>query len=176
MLIEKFLHKSTEQNVAQRLNSKHKIIPIGCTENTENKKKNFSRSNVGSSLYLMIMMMDDSTTFQEEQIQNSIMEKLLNELALTYLQHCQSTLMMKWVAQQVLRKWPEIFSTFLEIYSLDVEVIMGAEINELKHLRNVTFKGAKEKQLIELNECRTLIKFLIFGKIATSNGKTVFCK
>ena len=31
------------------------------------------------------MMMDDSPTFLEDQIQNKIMERLQNELALTYL-------------------------------------------------------------------------------------------
>ena len=35
--------------------------------------------------YLLIMMMDDLTTFQKEQNQNSIMERLLNKLASTYL-------------------------------------------------------------------------------------------
>ena len=76
---------SKEQNVARRLNSKHKFIFIGCIENTENKMKNFSRRNVEKSLYLLIMMMNDSTTFQEKQIQSRIMERLENELFLTFL-------------------------------------------------------------------------------------------
>ena len=87
--------------------------------------------------------------------------------------------MRKCVAEQSLRNWLEIFSTYVEIYSLEVELSMGAEINELKHFRNVTCKGSKEKQLIELNECRTLMmKFVIIGTSATSNGKSfleIFC-
>ena len=38
---------------------------------------------------------------------------------------------MKCAAQQVLRNWLEIFSTYLEIYTLDVEIIMKAELTEL---------------------------------------------
>ena len=42
---------SKEQNVAQRLNSKLKSNPIGCTENTENKKKDFNRRKVEISFF-----------------------------------------------------------------------------------------------------------------------------
>ena len=56
---------SKDQKVAMRLNSKPNSIPIGCTENIEHKRKHFSRRNVGNSLFLPIMMMDDSATFQE---------------------------------------------------------------------------------------------------------------
>ena len=83
---------SKEQNVAQRLSSEHKSPPIGCTENTENKGKSFSCRNVGNSFYILIMMMEDSTTFQEEQIQNRIMGRLENNLLLINLHRNQSTL------------------------------------------------------------------------------------
>ena len=65
---------SKEQTVAQQLSSKHKSNPSGCTVNTEYKREDFSRCNdVGNSVYLLILMMDDSTTFQKEQIQDRIM-------------------------------------------------------------------------------------------------------
>ena len=166
--------ESKRQNLVQRLSSKHKSILIGCTENTENKVKDFSRCNVGNSLHFFIMMIDDSTALQEEEIQHSIMERLVNELSLTYIPRGQSTLMMKCVAEQILRSWLKTFSTYLEVYTLDVEVFMEVEINELKHLGNVRFEGSEEKQSIELNECRTLMmKFVIFVKTMTSNGKPV---
>ena len=38
-----------------------------------------------------------------------------------------------------IENWLEIFSTYMEIYSLDVAVNMEAELNELKHFRNVLF-------------------------------------
>ena len=82
--LENDLPVSKEQIVAKRLNSKNKSIPVGCIENTENKKKNFSRRNVEKSLYLLIMMMDGLTTFQEYQIQNRSMKRLEYELSLTY--------------------------------------------------------------------------------------------
>ena len=75
---------STEQNVAQQLSLKRELLPIECTENTETKRKNFSRRNGGKSLYLLIMMLDDSTAFHEEQIQSRNMEGSENELVLTY--------------------------------------------------------------------------------------------
>ena len=100
---------SKELNVDQRLSSKNKSIPIGCIENTENKKKNFSRCNVEKSLNLLIMMMDNSTTFQEEQIQHKIMERLDNELFLIYRPHGQSVLTSKYG----LKKWLEI-STYID--------------------------------------------------------------
>ena len=78
-------------------------------------------------------------------------------------------LMMNCVAEQILGNWLEILSTYLEIYSLDVEVNTEAELNELKHLCTKAFKDSKEKQLIECNECPTLMKkFGIFGKNVTS--------
>ena len=119
-----------KQNVAQRLSSKYKSLPIRCTENAEHKGKMYSCRNVEMSLHLLIMMMDDSTTIQEEQIQNRIMERLENERSLTYLPHGQSTLKMKCLANQILGKWLEIFSTYLRIYSLDVEVTMEVELNQ----------------------------------------------
>ena len=46
-----------------------------------------------------------------------------------------------------------------------VEVIMEAELNELKHYLYVRFKGLKGRQLTELKECRTLMtKFVIIEK------------
>ena len=129
------------------------------------------------SLYQLTMKMDDSTTFQEGWIQYRIMERLENELSLTYLPRGQSTLMMKWVAQQILGNWLEIFSTYMEIYSLNVEVIKEAVLNEQKHFCIIPFKGSKGRQLIELNECRILMmNLVIIGKTMTSNEDTVFWK
>ena len=164
-----------ELSVVQRLSLKHESFPIGCTENSEHKGKNFSRRNVANSLHLLIMMMDDSTTFQEEQIQNRIMERSENEFSLTYLPRSQSSLMRKCVAEQILGNWLVTFSTDLEIYTLDVEVIMEVELNEQKHFCIIPFEGSKEKQSVELNECRTLMmKFVIIGKSMTSNEKNSF--
>ena len=59
----------------------------------------------------------------------------------------QSMLKMKCVAEQVLKNWLETISTNLEIYSLDVEVIMEAELNELKHFCIIRFKGFKRKAI-----------------------------
>ena len=65
--------------------------------------------------------------------------------------------------------------TYLKIQSLDVEVIMEVELNELKNVCIILFKGLREKQLIELNECRTLtIKFVIIRETITSIEKTVY--
>ena len=106
---------SKEQNTAQRLSSQHKSFPIGCKENIENSGKNFSRCNVGNSLCLM---MDDSIISSERQIESLSMERLENELSLTYLFRGQSTLMRKYVAEQILGNCLETFSTYLEIYPL----------------------------------------------------------
>ena len=162
-----------ELNVVQRLSSKYKSILMGGTENIEHKGKTFSRRYVGNSLYLLMMMMDDSTTFQEEQ--NKCTKISENELVLTYLQRSQSTLMRKCVAEQILGNWLETFSTYLEIYPLDVEVIMEVQVNELKQLCTIPFKSSNKKQSNELNEIWALMmKYLITGKLATSNEKTVF--
>ena len=65
--------------------------------------------------------------------------------------------------------------TYLKIQSLDVEVIMEVELNELKNVCIILLKGLREKQLIELNECRTLtIKFVIIRETITSIEKTVY--
>ena len=168
---------SKELNVVQRLSLKHKSIPIGYTENIEHKEKNSSRCNVGNSLYLLVMMMDDSKIAAERQIESLSMEQLENELTLIYLPRGQSTLMRNNVAEQILGIWLKTFSTYLEIYSLDVEVIMEVELNGLKHFGNDFFEGSQEKQLVELNECWTsTIKFGIIGKTITSNETTVFWK
>ena len=168
---------SKEQNAALRLSSQHKSPPIGCKESLEHKRKNSSRRNVGNSLYLLVMMMDDSIISSERQIEGLSMERLENELSLTYLPCGQSSLIRKYVAEQILGNCLETFSTYLEIYSLDVEVIMEVELNVLKHFCIIPVKGSREKELVELIECRTLtIKFVIIGKTITSNETTVFWK
>ena len=111
---ENDVSQSRMQNVVQRLSSEYKFFPIGCTENIGNKRKNFDSPNFGNSLYLLIMIMDDSTTFQEEQIQNRVMKRLENELSLTYIH--LPTLMRKCVAEQILGNWLKTFSTYLELY------------------------------------------------------------
>ena len=55
------------------------------------------------------MMMDDSTIFQEEQIQNRIMEILENEPFLTCLFLGQSTSTRNFVAEQILGNWLEVY-------------------------------------------------------------------
>ena len=168
---------SKEQNTAQRLSSPYKSPPIGCKESIEHKRKNSSRSNVGNSLHLLVMMMDDSIIFHERQIESLRMERLENELSWTYLPRGQSTLMRNNAAEQILGNCLETFSTYLEIYSLDVEVIMEVELNVLKQFCIIPFEGSKEKQSRELNECRTLMmKFGKVGKTITSNETTVFWK
>ena len=118
------------------------------------------------------MMMDDSIIYQEVECLN--MEHLENELNLTYLPHGQSTFMMKCVTQQTLAKWLKTFLIYMEIYSLDVEDIMEVELNEVKNFGIIPFKGSKETQSIELQECRTLMmNFVIIGKTMTSNEKVV---
>ena len=165
---------SKEQNAAR---SQFKSPPIGCKESIEHNGKNSSRRNVGNSLYLLVMMMDDSIIATERQIESLSMEQLENELSLTYLPRGQSTLMRKYVAEQILGNYLETFSTYLEIYSLDVEVIMEVELNVLKQFCIIRIKGSREKELVELNECRTLmIKFGINEKTFTSNERTVFWK
>ena len=168
---------SKEQNAAQRLSSEHKSPPIGCKENIEHKEKNSSRRNVGKSLILLMMIMDDSIISSERQIESLSMERLENELSLTYLPRGQSTVMRKYVAEQILGNCMETFSTHLEIFSLDVEVIMEVELNVLKQFCIIPVKGSREKELVEHNKCRTLtIKFGIIVKTITSNKTTVFWK
>ena len=168
---------SKEQNVAQRLSSPYKSPPIGCKENIEHKEKNSSRRNVGNSLYLLMMIMDDSIISSERQIESLSMERLENELSLTYLPRGQSTLMRKYVAEQILGNCLETFSTYLEIYSLDVEVIMEVELNVLQQFCIIPVKGSREKELVEHNKCRTLMmKIGKIGKTITSNKTTVFWK
>ena len=168
---------SKEQNAAQRLISEHKSSPIGCKESIEHKRKNSSRRNVGNSLYLLMMIMDDSIISFERQIESLSMERLENELSLTYLPRGQSTLMRKYVAEQILGNCMETFSTHLEIFSLDVEVIMEVELNVLKQFCIIPVKGSREKELVEHNKCRTLMtKIGMMGKTITSNKTTVFWK
>ena len=168
---------SKEQNAAQRLSSEHKSPPIGCKENIEHKEKNSSRRNVGNSLYLLLMMMDDSIISPERQIESLSMERLENELPLTYLPRGQSTLMRKYVAEQILGNCMETFSTHLEIFSLDVEVIMEVELKVLKQFCIIPVKGSREKELVEHNKCRTLMtKIGMMGKTITLNKTTVFWK
>ena len=168
---------SKERNVVQRLSLKHKSIPIGCKESLEHKGKNSSRRNVGNSLYLLVMMMDDSIISSERQSESLSMERLENELSLTYLPRGQSSLMRKCVAEQTLGNCLETFSTYLEIYSLDDEVIMEVELNDLKQICIIPFDGSKERQSIELHKCHTLMmKIGKIGKTITSNETTVFWK
>ena len=168
---------SKEQNAAQRLSSPYKSPPIGCKESIEHKRKNSSRRNVGNSLYLLMMIMDDSIISSERQIESLSMERLENELSLTYLPCGQSTLMRKYVAEQILGICMETFSTHLEIFPLDVEVIMEVELNVLKQFCIMPVKGSREKELVEHNKCRTLMtKFGMMGKTITSNKTTVFWK
>ena len=166
---------SKERNAAQRLSSQHKSPPIGCKENIEHKEKISSRRNVGNSLYLLVMMMEDSIISPERQFESLSMERLENELSLTYLPRGQSTLMRKYVAEQILGNCMETFSTHLEIFSLDVEVIMEVELNVLKQFCIIPVKGSREKELVEHNKCRTLMtKIGMMGKTITSNKTTVF--
>ena len=52
---------------------------------------------------------------------------------------------------------------------------MELELNELKNVCIIPFRGSREKQLNEINECRTLtIKFVIIRKANTSIEKTVY--
>ena len=168
---------SKEQNAALRLSSQHKSPPLGCKESIEHKEKNSSRRNVGNSLYLLVMMMDDSIISHERQIDCLIMKRLENQFCLIYVPRSHSTLMRKCAAEQILANCMETFSTHLEIFSLDVEVIMEVELNVLKQFCIIPVKGSREKELVEHNECRTLtIKFGIIGKTITSNETTVFWK
>ena len=168
---------SKEQNAAQRLSSPYKSPPIGCKESIEHKRKNSSRRNVGNSLYLLMMMMDDSIISPERQIESLSMERLENELSLPYLPCGQSTLMREYVAEQILGNCLKTFSTYMEMYSLDVEIILEVELNVLKQFCIIPVKGSREKELVEHKKCRTLtIKFGIIGKTITSNETTVFWK
>ena len=99
---ENDVSESRELNVVQRLSLKHKSITIECTENNENKGKTFSRGIVGHFLHLLMMVIDDSTTSFERQIECLSMDRLENEICLTYLPRGQSTLMRKYVAGQIL--------------------------------------------------------------------------
>ena len=95
------------------------------------------------------MIMDDSIISSERQIESLSMERLENELSLTYLPCGQSTLMRKYVAEQILGNCMETFSTHLEIFSLDVEVIMEVGLNVLKQFCIIPVKGSREKELVE---------------------------
>ena len=121
--------------------------------------------------------MDDSIISSERQIESLSIERLENELSLTYLPRGQSTSMKKYVPEQILGNCLETFSTHLEILSLDVEVIMEVELNVLKQFCIIPVKGSREKELVEHNKCRTLMtKIGMMGKTITSNKTTVFWK
>ena len=121
------------------------------------------------------MMMDDSIVSHERQNDCLNMKRLENQFCLIYVPRSHSTLMRKCAAEQILANCMETFSTHLEIFSLDVEVIMEVELNVLKQFCIIPVKGSREKELVEHNECRTLtIKFGIIGKTITSNETTVF--
>ena len=174
---ENDVSESRELNVVQRLSLKHNSPPIGCKENIEHEGKNSSRSIFGNFLHLLVMMMDDSIISHERQIDCLNMKRLENQFCLIYVPRNHSTLMRKCAAEQILANCMETFSTHLEIFSLDVEVIMEVESNVLKQFCIIPVKGSREKELVEHNECRTLtIKFGIIGKTITSNETTVFWK
>ena len=80
------------------------------------------------------------------------MERLENELSLTDFPRSQSILMTECVAEQFFGNCLETFSTYLEIYSLDVEIIMEVELNVLKQFCIIPVEGSREKELVELNE------------------------
>ena len=118
-----------------------------------------------------MMVIDDSTTSFERQIECLSMERLENEINLTYLLHSQSTLMRKYVTEKILANRLEIFLPYLEIYSLDVELIMEVELIGQKHFVSCLL-GSKETQLVELNECQKwMMKLVITGKTMTPKGK-----
>ena len=82
--------------------------------------------------------------------------------------------MRKYVAEQILGNCLETFSTYLEIYSSDVEVIMEVLLNKQKHFCIMAFEGSKETQSVELNEYQMwMMKFVITGKTVTPKGKKV---
>ena len=67
--------------------------------------------------------------------------------------------------------------TYLEIYTLDVKLIMEVELNEQKHFCIMPFEGSKETQSVELNEYQMwMMKLVITGKTMTPNGKKVLWK
>ena len=133
---------SKEQNVAQRLNAKHESIPIGCIENTE-KQKNFSRGNVEKSLYLLILMKDELTTFKmnrPKQNYGRIRKQTRLDISATWSVNCDDEM----CSTAILRSWLETLSTYMENCYFDFEVNMEAELNEQKHLRNKLSKRLKE--------------------------------
>ena len=142
---ENDVSESRELNVVQRLSLKHKSISIGCTENNENRRKTFSRGNVGNFLYLLMMVIDDSTTSFERRTECLSSNRLENEISLTYLHRSQSTLMRKCVTKKILANWLKIFLTYLEIYPLDVELVMEVELNEQKHFCIMPLKDQKKR-------------------------------
>ena len=89
------------------------------------------------------MMMDDSTTFQEEQIQNRIMERLENQFCSTSLPRGQSTSMRKCEAEQISGNWLQAILIYLKILSLDLEKMTEVELNELKNVCIIPFKGSR---------------------------------
>ena len=114
-----------------------------------------------------MMVISDSTTSFERQIECLSKDRFEIEISLTYLLHSQSTLMRKCVAEQTLGNWLETFLTYLEIYSSDVEIIMEDELNEQKHFSIMPFEGAKTTQSFELNENQMWMMKLviIYGNI-----------
>ena len=78
------------------------------------------------------MLIDYSTFIHERQVKCLILERSENGIVFTCLPHGQSILMTNRAAEQILGKL-EIISIYLETYSLDVKVIMEAELNEPNH-------------------------------------------
>ena len=85
-------------------------------------------------------MMDDLTTFQKSRIHTSIMEELENKSFDIFRPGSVDVADELW-SRGILRNWLETVSTYLEISSLDLEVIMEV-LNELKQFRYVPFQGS----------------------------------
>ena len=81
------------------------------------------------------------------------------------------------LAEQIFRNWLKLFLTYLELHALDFEDINEVELYGLKYFCIIPFEGSKEKKLISLSECRTLMmKLVIIVKTLTPNEKTCFWK
>ena len=110
------------------------------------------------------MMMDDSTTFQEEQIQKQgcgkIRERTFFDMSPPRSVNVEDELCSR---EKIVKPAGDV---------LDVEVFMEVDLIELNDFCIIPFKGSKGKQSIDLNDFRTsMMKFVIIGKTMTSNGK-----
>ena len=108
--------------------------------------------------------MDDSTTFQEEQIQKQgcgkIRERTFFDMSSPRSVNVEDELCSR---EKFVKPAGDI---------LDVEVFIEVDLTELNDFCITPFKGLKGKQSIDLNDFRTsMMKFVIIGKTMTSNGK-----